>query len=60
MFTKNELIFFQMTSLFGMGEFNVDTVSLRVEELLETIRHINQQFKNPVITFNSRHFFFLT
>ncbi|XP_066902453.1 ATPase ASNA1 homolog [Halyomorpha halys] len=40
----------QLTSIFGMGDFNMDTVSLRVEELLDTIRHINQQFKNPELT----------
>jgi len=37
----------QLSMLFGAG-FNVDEVSQKLEEILTTIKILNEQFKNPV------------
>lgn len=37
----------QLSMLFGTG-LNVDEVSQKLEEILATIKTLNQQFKNPV------------
>jgi len=37
----------QMSMLFGAG-INVDDISQKLEEMLATIKTVNQQFKNPV------------
>lgn len=37
----------QLSMLFG-GGLNVDDISQKLEELLATIKTVNEQFKNPV------------
>ncbi|XP_066586625.1 ATPase ASNA1 homolog [Prorops nasuta] len=37
----------QISSLLGMSDFNVDTFSSKMEEILAVIRQLNEQFKNP-------------
>jgi len=37
----------QMSMLFGAG-INVDDISQKLEEMLATIKTVNQQFRNPV------------
>lgn len=37
----------QMSMLFGAG-INIDDISQKLEEMLATIKTVNQQFKNPV------------
>ncbi|CAG5096251.1 ATPase ASNA1 homolog [Cotesia glomerata] len=37
----------QISSLLGMSEFNVDSFSNKMEEMLAVIRQVNEQFKDP-------------
>lgn len=37
----------QLTGLFGITEFNPDTFSSKLEDMLSIIKHVNEQFKDP-------------
>lgn len=34
--------------MFGVKDFSIDQASSKLEETLEVVKQINQQFKNPV------------
>lgn len=38
----------QMSSILGMNEFNAESFTSKMEEMLGIIRQVNEQFKNPV------------
>lgn len=42
----------QMSMLFGAG-INVDDISQKLEDMLATIKTVNQQFQNPVSTYKT-------
>ncbi|CAH1774451.1 unnamed protein product [Owenia fusiformis] len=37
----------QMAGMMGMADMNADTMTQKLEEMLPTIRQVNEQFKNP-------------
>ncbi|KAG5669458.1 hypothetical protein PVAND_017345 [Polypedilum vanderplanki] len=37
----------QMGSIFGITDFNADSFTTKLEEMLNVIRRVNQEFKNP-------------
>ena len=37
----------QMGSIFGLSDFNADSFTTKLEEMLQVIRLVNQQFKDP-------------
>jgi arsenite-transporting ATPase len=37
----------QMGSIFGITDFNADSFTTKLEEMLTVIRRVNQEFKNP-------------
>ncbi|XP_053986315.1 ATPase ASNA1 homolog isoform X2 [Hylaeus anthracinus] len=37
----------QISNMFGITDFNVDTFSNKVEEMFAVIRQVNEQFRNP-------------
>lgn len=43
----NKFVCIQFSSLLGMSDFNVDSFSSKVEEMLAIIHTVNEQFKNP-------------
>ncbi|KAF7993149.1 hypothetical protein HCN44_005930 [Aphidius gifuensis] len=45
--TKISPFIAQISSLLGMAEFNVDSFSTKMEEMLAVIRQVNEQFRNP-------------
>lgn len=39
---------FQIGSVLGMSDFNADSLSKKLEEMLAVIRQVNEQFRDPV------------
>ncbi|XP_043257297.1 ATPase ASNA1 homolog isoform X2 [Colletes gigas] len=45
--TKISPFITQISSLLGVTDFNVDTFSTKIEDMLVVMRQVNEQFKNP-------------
>ena len=43
----------QLAAMFGFSGITPDSLSSKMEDLLETIRQVNVQFRNPVCNFTS-------
>ena len=39
----------QFGTLFGMQDFSADVLTAKLDEILNIIHHVNNQFRNPVI-----------
>ena len=40
----------QMAGMMGMQDMNAEDMSGKLEDMMSTIRQVNEQFKNPVCT----------
>lgn len=38
----------QFGTILGMNDFNADTLTAKMDEMLKIIRQVNEQFRNPV------------
>lgn len=50
----------QMTSMFGMGEFGEDAILGKLEGMKDVIEQVNRQFKDPVCIYLSCLIYSLT
>lgn len=41
----------QFGAILGMNDFNADTLTAKMDEMLKIIRQVNEQFRNPVSIF---------
>lgn len=46
-----------MCSIMGLTDFNPDSFSAKMEEMLAVIRQVNEQFRDPVSTVTVRYQF---